>query len=385
MHKVSFDLIILSAGRGKRFGGVNKGLLKIGNKSFIENELDIICSEFLPANVVITYHPSFLKNLKKTISGHPLNDRIAFVKGGSERALSVYNALMYLRKSNSKLVLIHDAARPNITPELIGRGIRTALKYGSAIPAVPLTDTIKLVRNNKIIKTVPRDEIYYVQTPQFFHKELITYAYSRWFEEKNDFIPTDDASLLEYSGISPVIIEGERQNIKVTYKDDMDIIKSDKTMRIGFGYDIHRIKRGGNLWLGGVMIDNSRSAIAHSDGDVLIHSICDGLLGACGLRDIGFYFPNSDKRFKDISSLKILGKTCNIISENGFKIVNIDSTVILQSPKIGKYIDEMKKNISKVLRISDSDIAIKATTPERTGEAGRGKAFSAYSVVLLSK
>ncbi len=383
MHKVSYDLIILSAGRGKRLGGRNKGLLRINGKSFIENELDIISQTAKPANIVITYHPSALRKLKKTLAGHPLYPKISFVKGGEERVFSVNNALCFLKESDSELVMIHDAARPNISPELIKRGIRTALKYGSAIPALPLTDTIKQVKKGRILKTVPRDEIYYVQTPQVFNKKLIFYAYSKWSEQKNSFVPTDDASLLEHIGISPVITEGDRRNIKITYREDMYMLRDNKSFRTGFGYDIHRIKRGGRLFLGGVCIDETRSAVAHSDGDVLIHAICDALLGACGLRDIGYYFPNSDDRYRGISSLKILEKTYSLISEKGFRVVNIDSTVILQSPKIGKHVNEMKKNIATVLNIAESDVGIKATTPEKTGEAGSGRAFCAYCTVLL--
>ncbi len=385
MHNITYDLILLSAGRGRRLGGKNKGLLRIDNRSFIEYELDIISKTILPQRIIITYHPSVLSELRNIIRNHSLFDRITLIKGGSERVFSVYNALSALRESDSQLVLIHDAARPNISADLIKRGINVAIKKGSAIPAIPLTDTIKLVNNGRITRTISRENIYYVQTPQIFNKELITYAYDEWYSKRDNFIHTDDASLLENLGISPFIFAGERCNIKITFREDMDMIKRDFPYRIGYGYDIHRLKKGGRLFLGGVMIDNTRSAIAHSDGDVLLHSLCDALLGAAGLRDIGYYFPNSESKYKGISSLKILEKTYEIISKRGFSVVNIDITVILESPKIGKFIDDMKKNIAQILKIDKTYIGIKATTSEKTGETSRGKAFSSYCVAMIRR
>ncbi len=383
MHNIQYDLILLAAGRGRRIGGRNKGLLKICGKSFVEYELDKFCQIKAPSKIIITYHPNYLTDLKKAISDHQLKDQISFVMGGKERVFSVYNALSALRDSDSQLVLIHDVARPNFSAELIMRGLKTALTSGSAIPAIPLTDTIKYVQEEKIVKTIPRENIYQVQTPQFFDRRLIIYAYDKWLKEKDRFFPTDDASLIENIGLSPTIFSGERTNIKITYREDMDMIYNNRSFRIGFGYDIHRIKKGGHLYLGGVAVDKTRSAIAHSDGDVLLHALCDALLGASGLRDIGYYFPDQDKQYKGISSLKILEKTYNIISSKGFEVINIDSTIILESPKIGKYLENMKKNIASILKTEELQIGIKATTAERTGKEGRGKAFSAYCVVLL--
>ncbi|MCX7943584.1 MAG: 2-C-methyl-D-erythritol 2,4-cyclodiphosphate synthase [Deltaproteobacteria bacterium] len=384
MRNCSYDLIILSAGHGKRFGGQNKGLLKIFNKSFIEQEIDVFCSVKTPSNIVVTYYPSILERLKLNLKNHPVYNKISFVLGGRERVFSVYNALLYLKHSSSEFVAIHDSARPMISKGLIENGFSTVIRYGSAIPAIPLIDTIKFIKENRIVRTIPRDDIYQIQTPQFFNKDLVTYAYEKWFNERG-FIPTDDSLLIEHIGISPVIFNGDRKNIKVTYKEDMEMITNQRIIRTGFGYDIHRIKRGKGLWLGGVLIDKTKSAIAHSDGDVLIHSICDALLGACGLRDIGYYFPNSDAKYKKIRSTKILNQTYNIVSGLGFKVGNVDSTIVLQSPKIGKYVSEMKKNIARILNITEMDVSIKATTSEETGEIGSGMAFSAYTIVLVYK
>ncbi|MGC8928395.1 MAG: 2-C-methyl-D-erythritol 4-phosphate cytidylyltransferase [Myxococcota bacterium] len=384
MHNITFDLILLAAGRGRRFGGENKALLKIGRKSLIEYQLDIFSSISGLGKIIVTYHPSNKAEIRDSIKVHPLYNKVIFTKGGRERAYSVYNALRALNYSSSELVAIQDVARPNITEELIVNGLNTAAKYGSAIPAIPLVDTIKVVKNGRIVSTIPREDIYQIQTPQIFNKELISYAYSKWINNKDGFLPTDDSSLIQNLGISPIIYEGSRKNIKITYRDDIDMIDENPEYRVGYGYDIHRLKKGGELFLGGVMVEKGISAIAHSDGDVLIHSICDALLGGCGLRDIGYYFPDSDRRFKGVRSLKILKETFNIISEKGFKVVNIDSTILLERPKIGKFICDMKKNISDILCISESAVGIKATTQEGTGDIGKGRAFAAYSVALLS-
>lgn len=385
MHNTSFDLILLAAGRGKRLGEKNKAILKIGKSVSITHQLDILSHTDGLNNIIITYHPSNLREIQHAISSHPLYKKCIFIEGGRERADSVYNALTRLRKSDSKIVAIHDVARPNISTELIHKGIEISSKYGSAIPAIPLVDTIKEVKGDRITKTIPRDNIYQIQTPQFFDRELILYAYSVWRRERRDAIPTDDSSLLEELGISPVIFKGERGNIKITYEEDLRMIGELKKYRTGFGYDIHRLKKGGNLYVGGVVVDKDKSAIAHSDGDVLIHAICDAMFGACGMRDIGQHFPNSDAKYRNISSLILLEKTTEIIRKEGFIVENIDTTIILEAPKIGKYIDDMKQNIGRILHISPQDIGIKATTPEKTGIIGEGRAIAAYCTALISK
>jgi 2-C-methyl-D-erythritol 2,4-cyclodiphosphate synthase/2-C-methyl-D-erythritol 4-phosphate cytidylyltransferase len=385
MHNTQFDLVLLAAGKGERLGGRDKATIKLGGDFAICHQLDIFSETKGLNKIIITYRPSNLKRLKEVMRYHPLFDRCIFVKGGNERVDSVFNALKILKDSSSRIVAIHDVARPNINKWLIYKGIEISSRFGTAIPAVPLVDTIKEVIDDRVVRTIPRENIYQIQTPQFFDRELILYAYSKWYKDKGGFIPTDDSSLIERLGISPVIFKGDRANIKITYEEDLKMFEHIKRYRTGFGYDIHRLKKGGNLYIGGVVVDRSKSAIAHSDGDVLIHAICDALLGACGMRDIGHHFPNSDKKYKNISSLILLKETIEIIRKEGFGVENIDTTIILESPKIGKYIDGMKENISRVLNISPDEIGIKATTPEKTGIMGKGKAIAAYCTALISK
>lgn len=385
MHNFKFDLVLLAAGRGRRLGNINKAALLIGGKPFLQHLLDTFSQTEGLSQIVITYNSENYHEISRVSNNHLLNRKITLARGGGERVYSVYNALKLLKSSPSEMVVIHDAARPNISTNIILSGLKTASQRGSAVPAIPLVDTIKKVEKNRIISTVPREGIYQIQTPQFFNKRLITYAYEIWFREKRDSIPTDDSYLLENIGISPFIIAGDRENIKVTYKKDIDMIQKNSFIRIGFGYDIHRIKRGGRLYLGGVIVDDTRSAVAHSDGDALLHSICDAMLGGCGLRDIGHFFPTRDKRYKDISSLRLLEMTEKIISKEGYYVINLDSTIVLQTPKIGRFIDKMRENISRILKTHTSTIGIQATTPEGLGEAGDGRAVAAYTVTLLDR
>ncbi len=300
---------------------------------------------------------------------------LIFTKGGSERHLSVLNGI---RRASAPYVAVHDAARPFVKRDLIEKLWEECSKGFSVIPVTEVFDTIKEVEGGFISGTVDRTKLRRAQTPQFFSKEVILKSL-----EKNSEGLTDDSSYLENTENKIFAAKGDPENIKITTQDDF--IRANKilssSIRIGFGIDYHRFVKNRDLVLGGVKIPFELGLLGHSDADVLLHAITDSILGACGMRDIGFYFPDNDSRFKGSSSLDILGKAVEISGRP--HIINLDSVVVAQKPRLGAYIPQMIEKISKVLSLEKSKISVKATTSEGMGPEGAMEGVSARAVVSL--
>lgn len=312
------------------------------------------------------------------------------VVGGNERQYSVSNGLKFVPEE-SKIILVHDAARPLIKLEVIEEVINAAEKFGGAIAAVRAKNTIKVIdAENFAVSTPPRNELVEVQTPQGFKKEILLQAYKR--AEEENFLGTDDASLVERIGGKIKIIWSDYKNIKITTPEDIKIAEtflqkksSQNEIRTGFGYDVHKLAENRKLVLGGVEIPHKFGLLGHSDADVLIHAIIDGILGAAALGDIGQHFPDTDEKFKDIDSTKLLKKVCEIIAEKNFSIVNIDSTIVAQKPKLSPYILEIRKKLAEILQTDINLISVKAKTEEGLGFTGKEEGISSYAVVTLRR
>ncbi len=384
-------IIIVAAGKGKRFGlNYNKLLYEIGGKPLIYYTLKNISSSPLIKNIILVTNENDIKIMNKIVKKYNFYKVKKIIKGGKERQDSVYNGLKYIKKveknkSKDIFVGIHDGARINIKPYLIEKILKTAQKFNSAAAGIKIYDTVKKINNsNFVIETIPRENLILIQTPQFFKFELIYNAYT--FAYKNKFYATDDVAILEFSGLKTKIVEGDNNNIKITFKEDIDKIMKDKIeYKVGYGYDVHKFIEGRKLYLGGIKIKYKYGLKGHSDADVLIHSIIDALLGAASLRDIGYHFPDTDKKYKNINSLILLKNVKNLLEENNFKIINIDSTIILEKPKLKDYIPKMKKKLCKVLDISEENLNIKATTTEGLGFTGRGEGIAVSSISNLKK
>lgn len=312
------------------------------------------------------------------------------VVGGNERQYSVSNGLKFVPEE-SKIILVHDAARPLIKLEVIEEVINAAEKFGGAIAAVRAKNTIKVIdAENFAVNTPPRNKLVEVQTPQGFQKEILLQAYKR--AEEENFLGTDDASLVERIGGKIKIVWSDYKNIKITTPEDIKIAEtflqkksSQNEIRTGFGYDVHKLAENRKLILGGVEIPHKFGLLGHSDADVLIHAIIDGILGAAALGDIGQHFPDTDEKFKDIDSTKLLKKVCEIIAEKNFSIVNIDSTIVAQKPKLSPYILEIRKKLAKILQTDINLISVKAKTEEGLGFTGKEEGISSYAVVTLRR
>jgi len=307
------------------------------------------------------------------------------VAGGKRRQDSVYNGLAALPRE-CQTVLVHDAARPFMTPALVNR-LLDALKDGAqgVIPAIAVTDTIKVVDDGIVTGTPERATLRAVQTPQGFIRSVLQQAHETCRAE--DWQVTDDASVLEQAGIPVAIVEGEPANIKITHPEDLSMLESQTNTApamvpvVGWGYDVHRFGAGRPMKLGGVPIPGGPEVVAHSDGDVLLHALTDALLGCIGGGDIGEHFPDTSAEFDNISSGILLNEVADKAALAGLVITNVDVTVITQTPKLAPWKEHIKKNICRLLKLEPIQVNVKATTEEKLGFTGEKKGIKAVAAV----
>lgn len=382
------SLILVAAGSGSRMqASLNKLLLSCAGHPLIYYTLRNVFQSRLLSELVIVTKPEEKPVFESIVHSIPHSIRVIFAPGGSDRAGSVRNGFHMVSEESDK-VLVHDGARPLVDGKTIDDAF-TAISESSPAVAVgvPCIDTIKKVEGDRIVETPERKNLFRAQTPQG--------ALTGLFHRAVDFLSrggnfTDDASVLEQLGVPVKLIPGKERFFKVTTPDDMDrleqVLRKDRCrcpFRIGQGYDVHRFDEERPLILGGVRISEKGGLLGHSDADVLLHAIMDSLLGACGLPDIGHYFPDTDERFSGADSARLLLEVKHIIEGEGYVVGNIDSTVIAEKPKLAQYIPAMKERIAGILDILPGDIGIKATTNEKMGAIGRreGMAAMASSIV----
>ena len=391
MNKQYTTAIILAAGSGSRMGSsVTKQRMEIFGKSVLLRSVEAFSNSPVIDSIIIAAKEDELELFREEFkSGFPKIFDI--VVGGKNRAESAKNAFAAIPKATTH-VAIHDAARCLVTPDMIALVADAAYKTGAATAGSLVTDTVKQVSASGFIeKTLPRSELFFASTPQIFETKL----YKKALDSTVNFeLITDDNMLLENIGERVTFVDVGRENIKITTPSDIDyaehILKkrSGENMsriRIGHGYDVHKFAEGRELVLGGVNVPYKLGLLGHSDADVLTHAIMDSRLGAAALGDIGRHFPDSSDEFRGISSLILLKKVGDMLSEAGYSVINIDATLVLQSPKILPFVDLMISNVADVLGISRSSVNIKATTEEHLGFTGRGEGAAAHSVALIEK
>lgn len=399
-------LLLTAAGSSSRFGGEKKEFLRVGGKSILQRSLEAFLGLDSLAGVVVTFPEGRGAETRASIAPSLLADAhrtlqcgISFSPGGATRQESVFKGLSSIMNlvSQSSLdpsgtvVLVHDAARPWVTERIIADVIACARKHGACIPLCDFSDTPKMVAPGGFIESHPaRDIVKAAQTPQGFALGPLFEAYGAARDES--WQCTDDSSLwARYIG--PVaFVAGDRKNIKVTYREDIEAMEGHETdaaprapsMRIGEGWDIHPLVPGRNLVLGGIHIESSRGEAGHSDGDVLWHAIIDALLGAAGLGDIGTHFPPSGQRWKDAESSGLAKSVADMVFSRGLSIRNIDSTVILEEPRLGPYREAICAHLAEVLGIPRDSVSVKAKTKEHFDAVGEGRAIEARAIVLLA-
>jgi 2-C-methyl-D-erythritol 4-phosphate cytidylyltransferase / 2-C-methyl-D-erythritol 2,4-cyclodiphosphate synthase len=325
---------------------------------------------------------------KQLINKYDLTKVTAVVAGGKERQDSVRKGLAAIT-GECDIMVIHDAVRPFVTQKLINQVVAAARSFGAASVGVKAKDTIKETKkDNMVVATIPRQNLWLTQTPQAFKFELLKKAYKAAYDKK--IYGTDDASLVERIGSKVKMIDGSYENIKITTPEDVIMAEAlmknksgEMNFRNGFGYDSHRFAEGRKLILGGVKIPFDKGLQGHSDADALIHAICDALLGAAGCGDIGRHFPDKDSAYKDISSIVLLERVKKIIEVKGFSINNVDATVIVEMPKLALYAVQMVSNIARALDITETAVNIKAKTNEGMGFIGRNEGVVVFAIATV--
>ncbi len=392
--------IIVAAGSGSRLApctnGVPKQFLMYKNAPLYIHAAKALQKCACMAGIVFVFPKEHLEEQKSYLESLHKTEKLGIawscVAGGKRRQDSVYNGLKALPPSCTH-VLIHDSARPFVSPTLITQ-LCTALAQGHAgvIPALPVTDTIKEVCDNTVIRTPKRAHLMAVQTPQAFERERIMAAHEH--ANTHDLDVTDDASLFEHLNIPVHVILGEGKNIKITHEEDLSMLTAIKPPRLctGFGYDVHRfitentsntaaISTGRPLKIGGIVMDGNFTIQAHSDGDVLLHALMDALLGAAAEGDIGQHFPDNDATFNNIDSAVLLHEVLRILRIKGIEIQHVDLTIIAQKPKIGPKKAAIQKNIAHLLGVDVHCVNVKATTEEGLGFTGAMQGIKATALV----
>jgi 2-C-methyl-D-erythritol 4-phosphate cytidylyltransferase/2-C-methyl-D-erythritol 2,4-cyclodiphosphate synthase len=395
---MSVSAIVAAGGRGVRLGGDQpKQFLDLGRgETMIELSVEALlaCAEVREVVVAV---PAALAEQGSAVlfprASKAHTAAIVVVPGGERRQDSVANAFARIA-SDSRIVVIHDAARPFASADLVTRTIAAARTFGAAVAAVPVVDTVKQARpcgesaERVVGATLPRGSIFLAQTPQAFQREILAQALA----SSQDQSVTDEAMLVERAGFDVHIVAGEAANIKVTTREDLEEARARMAsrasgggaIRIGNGYDLHRLVEDRALILAGVTIPFERGLLGHSDADIVCHAVTDAILGAANAGDIGRLFPDTDARWKDADSIRLLRAAVDVVRRAGFTVVNVDATVIAQRPKLLPYLAEMRANLAAAIGIDAGAVSIKGKTNEQVDATGRGEAMACHAVALLT-
>ena len=361
--------IILASGQSKRFNSSKpKQFIIYKNKALFKHSLDKAVKSKLFKKIIIV-----VKDKKQIKIKLPKN--IIIIKGGKERSDSSLIALKFIKKLKPTKVLIHDAARPNFSIKLLKNLLNSLKKYKASVPVISSTDSIKYKIKDQLFN-LNRNNSYLTQTPQAFRfKDL----YKLSSIQKNKI--QDEASLFIENDIKIKFIKGENLNNKITFKEDIKKIKT----YFGIGFDIHRLTKAKKLFLGGIKIPFHSGLKGHSDGDVILHSIIDALLGAMRKKDIGAFFPDNKSKFKNIRSPKMLKPIVDILNRNNFYINNLDINLICEQPKVSKYRNKIINSLSNLLNLDKDLINLKGKTVEKLGLIGKEKAIACEVICSISE
>jgi len=399
--------VIVAAGKGTRVGGpVNKVYLSLGGRPLLVRTLDVFehCRAVDEVCLVVAEEDRG-RCEEEVLGGGEFAKVTRVVSGGKTRQESVYNGVTALAgnlRAGDDLIIIHDGARPLLSPALLRKLVDAGRKFGAAVPVIPAKDTVKWLGVDGFVKGTPdRERLALVQTPQVFRADLLLDVLG--WARRRGISATDEAALFEQRLIEVRAIPGDEDNLKVTTPHDLlvaeailarreevsrgaaEILKDASGMRVGIGYDIHRLEPGRRLVLGGIELFHPAGLglAGHSDADVATHAVMDALLGAAGLSDIGNLFPPDDPAYAGASSLSLLETVVGRLAEVGAAPANVDLTIVAEAPKIGPAVEEMKRNIAGACRLDPDHVGVKATTSEGLGAVGLGQGIAAYAVACI--
>jgi 2-C-methyl-D-erythritol 4-phosphate cytidylyltransferase / 2-C-methyl-D-erythritol 2,4-cyclodiphosphate synthase len=378
--------VVVAAGQGLRAGGeIPKQFRRIAGETLLERALSAFAEAPDVTFVQPVIRPDDVDLVRRLTSGMNVLEPVA---GGATRQASVRAGLEALVTCTPDIVLVHDAARPFASASLITRAIEAAEKTGAAIPALPVTDTVKRIDSTGTIEaTLDRNSIRLVQTPQAFAFPALFDAHRRALAQgRNDF--TDDAALAEWAGIKVSVFAGEPGNIKFTTPEDFARAEAIQSaglgdVRTGSGLDVHAFGPGDHVTLGGIHIPHVQALTGHSDADVALHALTDAILGALADGDIGAHFPPSDPQWRGASSDRFLTFAVERVRARGGRIAHLDLTIVCEAPRIGEHRDRMRANIANLAGIGIERVGVKATTSEKLGFTGRGEGIAAYATATI--
>jgi 2-C-methyl-D-erythritol 4-phosphate cytidylyltransferase/2-C-methyl-D-erythritol 2,4-cyclodiphosphate synthase len=389
--KMRVGVIIAAGGRGERLGaGVPKQLLTIGGRPILQRSLELFAGHPRVDRIVVVLPPDLAANPPAYLSA--LARPVTVVAGGARRQDSVANGFAVIR-DDVDLVVVHDAARPFASADLVDRTIEAAWEAGAALAALPASDTVKLVSEGAsggvvlVDRTVPRERVCLAQTPQAFRTQVLAAAIAAG---QGLAAATDEAALAEAAGFPVRIVTGETTNLKITTMTDLTAAQAlsgrsqeASAVRVGTGYDLHRLAQGRPLILGGVTIPWETGLVGHSDADVLSHAITDAILGAIAQGDIGRHFPDTDPRWTGASSLAMLAHAVRLAAALGFSVSNVDAVVVAERPKLVPHVDAIRASLASVLGVSLDRVSVKGKTNEGVDAIGRGEAMAVHAVAVM--
>ena len=374
--------IIAAGGSGSRLGGgIPKQFLDLGGQTILHRTVSTFTAHDRVDEVIVALPPDMTDALGRDIA------KLRCVPGGATRQESVANA--FDAAGETDIVLVHDAARPFVSPATISRAIDAAASHGAAIVASPVTDTVKQVTIEAgarvIAATIPRESVFLAQTPQAFRRDVFARAVALG---RGGAQGTDEAALAELAGYPVHVVDGDEENVKITTAADLERARARVhagVQRIGTGYDLHRLVEGRPLIIGGVDIPSERGALGHSDADVACHAATDAVLGAACLGDIGRHFPDTDPRWKGASSIALLREAAGMVLRAGYRVENLDVVVVLERPKIAPHLAAIREGLADAIGVAADRVSVKGKTNEGVDAVGRGEAIAAHAVCLLGK
>ena len=371
----SFAAIVVAAGKGLRAGQpLPKQFAMWRGKPVLRHSVETLLDAGARP-LVIAVPPDGEQAVLDALAGL---EGFALVTGGTTRQQSVKKALAAVE--SAERILIHDAARPDLPLPVIERLLAALEHHPGAIPVLPVIDSLSVENDGVMSGTAPRERLRRVQTPQAFRFDAIFRAHQAWQDEAS---AGDDAQVLRANGGIVAHVQGDERLAKLTFAEDFMV--QQPSIRIGMGFDVHRLVEGEELWLGGIRLDHSKGLSGHSDADVALHAIVDALLGAVANGDIGSHFPPSDPRWKGASSDQFLEHAAKLVREAGYGVGNVDLTIICEAPKIGPHRDAMRTRIADLLGVDIALVSVKATTTERLGLTGRGEGIAAQAIATVIK
>jgi 2-C-methyl-D-erythritol 4-phosphate cytidylyltransferase/2-C-methyl-D-erythritol 2,4-cyclodiphosphate synthase len=378
--------LVVAAGRGSRAGrDLPKQFVRLGDKTVLQRTVEALLSHAAIGLIQVVIGEGDEPSYRDAVGGLP--NLLPPVAGGATRQQSVRNGLEALAAHEPRLVLVHDAARPFVSEEVIGRVIAACDAEHGAVPVLRVTETMKRLEGGAVAATVPREALATAQTPQGFPFAALLAAHRSAAEAGNNDL-TDDDAVAALSGIAVRAVEGDRANMKLTAPADFAaaerMLRMGLETRTGQGFDVHAFGPGASVWLCGVEIAHERSLVGHSDADVGLHALTDALLGTIGDGDIGEHFPPSDPQWKGAASDLFLAEAVRRVEARGGRIVNLDVTLVCEAPKIGPHRAKMQARIAGIAGIGVDRVGVKATTNEKMGFIGRGEGVAALAIATVS-